>query len=356
MFTLSRENVNFLYYPYQMKKRRIQPLLICLSIPVFGIAVLPWYVHVHLERARLQSLLIVAVKAGDGSKVRTLLDRGADPNARDREVSRPSGLFAQLRSILSPPRNVLADKGKTALMIAISKEDVQSVQCLLAHGVDVNAKDASGLTAISWVVPSPATFPLTMSDTQRERFLAKHPIYPLLKLLTDHGADVNVKSHDEDPMLMEVVEGTDSVDCTLLLLQHGADVNAQGRDKETALFQAVRTGRMELVCPLVQAGANVNAQNDNDATCLMIAAADGEEEIVTFLLNHGADINAQTKAGATPLICTTPFPRNLSVIKLLLKRGACVNLSKEGFTPLDEAIRFSNKNAIALLKKYGAKE
>jgi hypothetical protein len=102
----------------------------------------------------------------------------------------------------------------------------------------------------------------------------------IVKLLLDHGADVNAKTdygysaiNGRTPLHESIAFGPYNMrkrEICALLLKHGADVNAQDQNKETPFFESIRT-------TLVNTG------------------------ICVLLVEHGADVNAKDRCNETPL-------------------------------------------------------
>jgi uncharacterized protein len=69
--------------------------------------------------------LIEAAAKGEITRVKNLLAKGADVNAREQQ-------------------------GRTALMEAAAKGQTASVEVLLAKGADIHARDQDGMTALMW--------------------------------------------------------------------------------------------------------------------------------------------------------------------------------------------------------------
>jgi ankyrin repeat protein len=139
-----------------------------------------------------------------------------------------------------------------------------------------------------------------------------------------------------------------------LLLAHGANVNGTGECGYTALMEAVRRPDREIARLLLERGAKPNVQNENGDTAIVFAANEGDVALVAALLDHGADINGGT--GWTPLMeaayCGYP-----DVVRLLLKRGAPVNLQQgNSMTPLECALAQSDADMAALLRKAGGRK
>ena len=85
----------------------------------------------------------------------------------------------------------------------------------------------------------------------------------------------------------------DNKDALKLLINHGVDVNAKDDDAGTPLHNAVWEQNKEIVELLINHGADVNAKNDDAGTPLHAASMKDNKEIVELLINRGADINAK---------------------------------------------------------------
>lgn len=112
---------------------------------------------------------------------------------------------------------------------------------------------------------------------------------PMVRLLLDHGADVNAKGGIYSGAI-HAAAYKDQETVVRLLLDYGADINALG-PVGTALMFAAASGSEAMVRLLLDHGADVNV-NDQEGTALEIAAWKGHEALVRILLDHGANVNA----------------------------------------------------------------
>ncbi len=152
---------------------------------------------------------------------------------------------------------------------AAMRGDRDAVRSLLKQGVDVNAAQGDGMTALHWAA--------TKND-------------------------------------VEMAE---------MLLYAGANVKASSRlGAYTPLCLAAKNGNAAMIDALITGGAEVKATTANGTTPLMVAAASGSADAVKTLLDHGADLHAQEKAkGETALMFAAAFNR-VDVIRVLVERGA----------------------------------
>src|SRR5579872_1418944 len=97
--------------------RRLSRVLLTLAPVAVFLGGFGWLTYAHVQRAKLKPLLIEAVKAEDAARVRDLLNRGADPNARDRPTTEPMGLRGLIPSLLGRDLDTRSNRGKTALML-----------------------------------------------------------------------------------------------------------------------------------------------------------------------------------------------------------------------------------------------
>ena len=137
-----------------------------------------------------------AASMGDVRRVKELLEKGADPNARDED-------------------------GRTPLHEAAGMGHVEIVKLLLEHGADPNAEDEDGWT------------PLHVAMFYGCIEVAKHVYIHCPQQRQVKGS------------LVEVVK---------LLLEHGADPNAQNKSGETPLHDAACLGHVEIVKLLLELG------------------------------------------------------------------------------------------------------
>jgi ankyrin repeat protein len=251
---------------------------------------------------------------------------------------------------------VLSDQDED-LLKALANDDVDELASLLEAGADPNAQSSPG---------RPALYLATL-----------HGNAEVVRLLIDHGADVQAETVDGAILVKATVEGHREI--VEMLLDGGADVNATGRDwtpEDTALLAAANHGHLGIAELLIERGADVNYLDSHGGTALMTAAGRGRPEIVTLLLENGADayIDHQEVETYTSGIGTTqewPAGRTalhfavsaiqsnrenkLEVVRILIEHGAALDIEDEGGqTPLDLALPGSEM--WQLLREAGATE
>jgi hypothetical protein len=138
------------------------------------------------------------------------------------------------------------------------------------------------------------------------------------------------------------------------LLAEGADVNYRDESGDTVLMDAVHLNQpLELILLLLDEGADVNAKNTNknyfkeEESALIYAAGNPHSaSIIKLLLERGANVNIQDGKGRTALM-RQAFWGGLEEVKLLLSKGADVNIKdKNGRTALEIALE-RGKNEVA---------
>jgi membrane protease YdiL (CAAX protease family) len=124
---------------------------------VLVLALLPWGA-IAGAASTLDEQLFKAAKAGNAQEVRALLEKGADPNAKDREgvsALMRAAYRANLETIWvlterGADVNARDDEGLTPLMVAALRGNLSGVEALLEKGADVNAQSERGLTPLIW--------------------------------------------------------------------------------------------------------------------------------------------------------------------------------------------------------------
>jgi ankyrin repeat protein len=190
-----------------------------------------------------------------------------------------------------------------ALADAAEQRDRAGVRTLLQTGVDVNAAQVDGTTALHWA--------------------AYHDDAETVALLVRARANVNaVNRYGVPPLALACTNGNATT--VTLLLEAGADANAAMKGGETVLMLAARSGNAEAVKALVARGAKTDARERRGQTALMWAAAEGHDAVVRTLLAAGADMKATVDSGFTPFFFAVR-EGHLDVVRALLEAGIDVN-------------------------------
>jgi len=171
-------------------------------------------------------------------------------------------------------------------------------------------------------------------------------------LLEDLNLCVDSRDDDgETPLIHATRQG--HLQTAKYLLEHGADPATTSNELgTTALHHAAGTGSVELINLLLSKGVPVDAPSDAGPP-LIWASGNDRPTAVKTLLDHGADPNSETDDNVTALISAVAAS-SLESVKLLVKRGAKVNVNAGGVTPLHIAADNGNEKMISCLLEAGA--
>ncbi|WP_232697464.1 ankyrin repeat domain-containing protein [Brevibacillus daliensis] len=114
-----------------------------------------------------------------------------------------------------------------------------------------------------------------------------------VKVLLDHGADVNAISHStisfipSNTALHAAIAGERNLDVINLLLHNQADPNIRDSNDQTCLqVAAFHVDSIELIQILIDYGADVHAKSATGQTALSIALEQGNEKVVALLKEY----------------------------------------------------------------------
>lgn len=283
------------------------------------------------NNASLKSALISAVTAQKSKVVEQLLDRGVPPDTGPE---------------------------KSALCIATTKNDLESLKLLLGFGGDPNLKGADGLPPLRWACQY--NFPAAA------------------RLLLEFGADPNISTPDWSELPWALYQNKEEIVRDLLL--YGADTNLVMTNGVISLRYACdKDVEPSLVQDLLNYSADPNLKDARGETSLSLASSKNNPEIVEILVARGADPNLAGKD--LPIKCALRYP---DCMKLLVSAGADFKLSKglmelavyynaidivrlmldanvdpnekkdDYYTPLTTAIRDNHPEIVSLLLSRGA--
>jgi ankyrin repeat protein len=151
-----------------------------------------------------------------------------------------------------------------------------------------------------------------------------------VRQLIKQGLDVNAAQPDGMTALHWAAQRGDAGGAQMLMYA-GARVDAVTRNGNyTPLHLAARNGRAAAVKALLAAGADVNAVTTTGAvTALHFAASNGDPGTVSALLDKGAPVDTREGAwGQTPLMWAASANR-VAALDVLIKRGANLELASK---------------------------
>lgn len=291
-----------------------------------------------------------------------LLERGADPFGGSRIVDPPltlavrlgwTRLLARLLAI-GVDLDARDSRGMSALHLAAALGREAMVRTLVAQGASPDLLAADGQTPLGVALASGRRDIADWLDW-RGWPLPRRALRP-----SDIPAAAVVGDADAVRRLLDLGLPLDAVDpqgCTALLraagsghravvdllLARGADPRCAATSGATPLSAAVSMRHVELVDRLIAAGAQVEQRLPGELTVLMVACALGLPEVAARLLAAGADVHATDAQGRTPLHCAAMYAftarersRVVALFDTLLLAGAesTVNAVAAGATPL----------------------
>ena len=137
-----------------------------------------------------------------------------------------------------------------------------------------------------------------------------------------------------------------------LLVEHGADIDQADRRGDTPLLYAIRLDMPNMAQYLLEQGASVKVYNDRLLSPLISAVfSPGNVDIVKMLIKHNAieTINHVDIEGNSALHRAIYS----DIVKLLLDHGADPTIrNNAGHTPLEQARRRNWTGKVDILEKY----
>jgi ankyrin repeat protein len=215
--------------------------------------------------------------------------------------------------------------GWTALHFASFHNRIEAIELLLKFGASINAADRSGETPLMTAV-----MPMTIWKLDA------------VNVLLERGARVNIRNNSGWTAL-HFASFHNKIEAIALLLKFEADINATDTSKETPLMNAVRNSRFDAVKLLLERGARLDMKCNDGLTALGIAF-DCKRIVLIELLLDFTEIDATDEFEETILMKAVRW-RNLYAVKVLLKRGARLDLkNKQEKTALGIAKDERNRN------------
>jgi len=233
--------------------------------------------------------------------------------SRTIDLCSPGGLaISNRRDVSGANPHAVNAFGATALVWGTSGLD--KVKLLVEHGADVNARSKLGKTALLVAA-------------------SRDGAGPVVSYLLAHGARVAVKvdlqripvipiGKGGTPVMIQAAKARDGQALTALL-KRGVDVNVRGKNGSTALLNAIASHNSGNARLLIARGADVNASNSAGFSALILAAMRTDLQMTSLLIARGAKVKDKDIWGNTALMWAVfAYQPNLPLVKMMIDCGA----------------------------------
>ena len=271
-----------------------------------------------LDPKWISSVLIASARERSIGMMQVLLDHGADIDYQSGEYEFTALLAAVhfmdvegIKFLLeqgADPNKRGAENAVSALMmpfqrysnhLSTDEEKISVMRMLIDHGADINAKDRDGRTVLDYA-----------------RY---HNMSGSIRFIKNMGADITLT----EDSFRNVVKENDAVNAGALLAQ-GIDPDLQEFDyydeTMTGLIYAAGRGYEQVSRVLLEAGADVNHRTGKDRTALWAAFSEEHSDLCRLLLKYGAD--PSTKIGGNSILFHAVDDGNTEMVEILLDAGA----------------------------------
>jgi ankyrin repeat protein len=259
-------------------------------------------------------------------------------------------LFCHDHSPPEPPGS--SDSASNSLQTAVEDHVRYLIYVVLDRGVDLDRATSDGWLPLTHAIttnslsrvrallnrnPMPADAnkrdPKTNWSPLRWAIFRKNPA--IVKVLGEHGADMNEKNEDGWVPLIQAVQN-ESEDIVWILLKMGARPETLDKQKRPVLLHAVQRRYKNIIWLLATRSSKSNIRL-HSKVLLEVALANDDHSIAWLLCENGADPNATD--GLMSLLHRACCSGRLKDVSFLLSQGADDSrLDNEGFTALHRAV------------------
>ena len=227
------------------------------------------------------------------------------------------------------------DEGRSPLHVASFVGEVATMTKLVRAGADVCSTDSESMSCLMFAAHSGQTdavrylaglpeVDLDQQSTDDRTALhfaveANHP--DVVQVLIDAGANIEIKN-DEGRSPLHLASFSGELTTVKLLVEAGADVRATDAERDTCLILAAYSGHTDTVRYLAGLPeVELNQQSGDDSTALHFAVEPNHPDVVQVLIDAGADLDAKNGLGHSPLHMAS-ISGELTTMTKLVRAGA----------------------------------
>ncbi|KAF5984631.1 hypothetical protein FCOIX_2520 [Fusarium coicis] len=260
--------------------------------------------------------------------------------------------------------------GWTPLRDAVRNHVYCLIHFILNRGADLNRPTSDGWLPVVHVVKGGSSVvlqrllerqPHPADANQRDKKDGKSALHwafyykqhSAIKLLVEHGADVNEKDPGGWTPLIQAIRGRNE-DLVWLLIKKGAQVDQRDGKGWLPLHYAIEFKSTNILWLLISNNANVKLSDANVPSVLDLALQKAEYSIAWLLCQHGADTNEVDEKGMTRLhrACYSGL---VNEVEFLLDNGISPGIKDSaGFTALHYAVLGGWEALVSLLASRGS--
>jgi ankyrin repeat protein len=336
--------------------------------------------------------LAIAVVLGNSSKVRKLLNEGADPDhgnefglplviasntgqfqivqlLLEHGVDVNNGIQSLVRPGMSPAcaLHAAALTGNEKLLRLILKAKYGSVSCHVDYERAIYYAAEGGHEDVVWFLIDRCTHFSSVLHVKSNVMIegAKAGQVGIVRMLLDHGIDANVTYYGDGASALQLSSSRGHLQVVRVLLENGAEARLSGQSATNPLVQASRNGHLDVMKLLLQFGSSVDIKTWNE--CLRQAVREGHLGTVRFCLESGADvsINEETILPTTSdhlgytLLYLASLASHFDVLRLLVKEyginpNGAGDPAQNGESPMLTGLIMGNEKLVRVMLSLGA--
>ncbi|KAG4285125.1 hypothetical protein FPRO06_06385 [Fusarium proliferatum] len=279
---------------------------------------------------KVNTPLIQAISEGDLDIVKLLIENKATIDKRE-----------------APP-----DDGwsRTPMQVAVDWNRPEIVQYLIEKGADPDARDSDGIPVIGsavsgghtnmvqWLVDAKADVNVIYHENKITPLHEACPHPGIVRILLEHGADINKGNADSRTALNFAICSNHLATVQVLLdAKTKPDINAAAIYGD--LRMAISDGYIGIVEAMLEAGVDVNNTNEKGESLLASAIKlNAHSAMIRKILEYNPDLEIRDKKENTALHCISRFT-TLEMVRLVVNAGGRLDvLNSDKNTPLIMAI------------------
>lgn len=241
-------------------------------------------------------------------------------------------LLAKNHAVLDSTESLGRDNSSnTPIHAAVRWNALNSIQTLKKFGVDINAQNMSGKTALSYSCRAGKT--------------------ELASLLLKNGADIDATDLNGRTILMDTIQ-TKNEEMVRFLLANNASVQIQEMNGRNAFHEAALSKNIDIITMVRNAGGNpLNRDSEGESPFTLVLG----EDFGVILAVLGPDTSITDSDGNTPVHIAVEKEVSAEMLAKLLEEGyPATQRNAQGVTALHKAVSQNSQELAKVLLENGS--